>query len=390
MSISGTTDGSYSSQLIDINPAKPTSFPWLSGIAEKFEQYKFTKLRYEYVSSVSTATAGVVGMAFDPDSVDIKPQSFEQFTSYRIAKQTNVWNSEGIDVPPKSEFCKALFIDAEQDNVDDTDLKTYALGSFIVCTTGTTVATNLGFLFVDYTVELIYPQNEETSGYTPATTRVSYESGTIVPTDLYSSTIKLYGRMRMHIVAGQANALYIGGPGDHGQYYLFVQAVFKGTGFASSGNTIYVRQNTTNNYNSQLTYVNLRDSSNFTLSLTTVGFGNNFLITLNSPTTVTDFEIFVSVVSQSVTGMASPAQLKKQKLVCDEIERQLARFLAVNGSISTPGEQEMKHVVKRLMYEETTSEDSHSEDDDNIPLGPRRPTIKELCTVETDAMVSGL
>lgn len=60
--INSSTD--FTIQTFPINPGLKTSFPWLSQVAEAFEEYRFTGIVYEYktmCSDFSTTTAGSLG-----------------------------------------------------------------------------------------------------------------------------------------------------------------------------------------------------------------------------------------------------------------------------------------------------------------------------------------
>ena len=65
-----------------INPANPALFPWLSGICNSYETYKFLKLEFVYQGLCSTGTGGSVIMAVDYDPTDQSPLTKQDMLAY--------------------------------------------------------------------------------------------------------------------------------------------------------------------------------------------------------------------------------------------------------------------------------------------------------------------
>jgi hypothetical protein len=76
--------GSFTQELIDINPGSKGTFPWLADIARGYEEYKFTQLVFEYEPVISdnlqttSGQTGTICMAVDYNS---GTQSTAGFTS---------------------------------------------------------------------------------------------------------------------------------------------------------------------------------------------------------------------------------------------------------------------------------------------------------------------
>jgi hypothetical protein len=142
-----------------LNPGIPATFPWLSTQAAGWEQYKFRKLRFDYYTRTATSTVGSIMLVPDYDASDPAPTSEQQAMDYKDAKEEAPWVVE---------FCCDLTPSAlhpsgkkyiRQGAVANTDIKTYDAGTFYVCTTdATTASQNWGKLFVEYDVELSVSQ----------------------------------------------------------------------------------------------------------------------------------------------------------------------------------------------------------------------------------------
>lgn len=141
-----------------INPGNQALFPWLSQIAARFETYRFTKLRFVYVETCGTTTAGNVMMASDSDASDPPPVSAQQMMAYKGAIQT----------PPYSGAVYAITggdLHRLKTNYiltgvppPNTDIKTYDIGNFFLAVNAPAATGSLGRLYVEYTVQLFTPQ----------------------------------------------------------------------------------------------------------------------------------------------------------------------------------------------------------------------------------------
>lgn len=159
-----------------MNPGLGASFPWLSQIARQYESYTFTRLRFNYVPSCSTATAGSVQLAVDFDAADPLPTTRPHMMSYSGAISGPVWSPLVLDAVKldlfkfaKERYTRGTIIPA------NLDIKTYDVGMFIVATDG--VSSAVGDVYVDYTIVLRTPQVTDIdavdSGYLHATADVT-------------------------------------------------------------------------------------------------------------------------------------------------------------------------------------------------------------------------
>jgi len=151
-----------------VQPGIFATFPWLYNLTRNFDMYSFKKLRFRFVPMKSASTDGTLYMAWDPNSGDDTPQVPWELMNYEIAIQSSVWEMTFIDIPARSRFAKNLFL-RQEDNWDpytQTDIKTYDLGAFFIASSGVTAtSTQIGSLYVDYTIHLLFPQTISENPY---------------------------------------------------------------------------------------------------------------------------------------------------------------------------------------------------------------------------------
>jgi hypothetical protein len=147
-----------------INPGNSALFPWLSTIAQRFEKYTFTHLRFEYKKEVTDyAAAGQTGkviMSVDYDAADPAPtskQMMEATIPHADAMPSQTFGlSCGAGDLRKSiaKFVRSGAIPG------GTDIKTYDVGKFFIATQGIlglTATSDIGELHVHYTIRFDKP-----------------------------------------------------------------------------------------------------------------------------------------------------------------------------------------------------------------------------------------
>jgi len=146
-----------------LNPGLGTTFPWLSLIASLYESYHFNNLQFHYCTQKATTTNGAVMMAVDYDANDTAPPSKLQLMAYEGAVRCQPWVNEtftcsraGLDVF-KNRYVRLS-------TIANTDLKTFDVGNFYLCTQGNADTSVLGELYVTYDVDFMTPQYN-TSGW---------------------------------------------------------------------------------------------------------------------------------------------------------------------------------------------------------------------------------
>lgn len=142
------------------NPGLAQSFPWLSGMANLYEKYKFRSLVYEYVPVCPTTSYGEVILSFDHDANDEGPNTAYEALSYADSCGAAPWCPMKLKVNLDTD--KMLYT-RPGPIIAVTDLKTVDIGAFYVLIEGAAtsagVAGNtLGRLMVHYTVDFYVPQ----------------------------------------------------------------------------------------------------------------------------------------------------------------------------------------------------------------------------------------
>lgn len=156
-SVSGTPSFTIENAF-PLNPGMAATFPWLSSIAQNWEQYRFNKLRFCYYTRTGTSTAGSVQMIPDYDAADSAPTTEMAASSYSEVVEDAPWKDLCCDLRPSSlhalgprKYTRTAALAA------NLDIKTYDAGTFFLATTdGSSVP--WGKLWVEYDVTFFTPQ----------------------------------------------------------------------------------------------------------------------------------------------------------------------------------------------------------------------------------------
>jgi hypothetical protein len=157
----GSVEGSSGFTVEDsfaLNPGIALSFPWLSGIARNWEQYKFNKLRYCYYPRTGTSTPGSFMMAPDYDAADVAPVSEQVASSYVDSVEDAPWKEIICHLKPDRLKGISPFKYVRTETLGaNLDIKTYDSGNIHIITLDGT-AVSWGKLWVEYDVEFKIPQ----------------------------------------------------------------------------------------------------------------------------------------------------------------------------------------------------------------------------------------
>jgi hypothetical protein len=140
----------FDSNIYEINPGISDRNLALSKEAQKYDQYRFRRLRFRYVPSVAvTTTAGLIGLAVDPNANSSAPGSLSRFNAYEIRKMGSVYDEILLDVPQsalsqwKWTRCGPL----------GTDYVNYDIGTLVVASQDEGSTAKIGLVEVHYDVE---------------------------------------------------------------------------------------------------------------------------------------------------------------------------------------------------------------------------------------------
>jgi hypothetical protein len=119
-----------------LTPANGEIFPWLSGMTDRFERFRFDDVEIHFISeSASTATGSVI-VFYDPDPTDgnsAKVRTFQNCVGYRYSASDRPWVNNKLKIPSSvlnslvgdgTYFLNAPLLEGSQVNV-----RTYSLTS---------------------------------------------------------------------------------------------------------------------------------------------------------------------------------------------------------------------------------------------------------------------
>ncbi len=167
----GTVNGSiaFTPTKYVCNPGMAATFPWLSGQAQQWEQYRFNKLRFRYLTRSATTTVGSVIMAPDYDPTDAAPSSELAVSTYQDCVEDAVWVQElTCDLNVDSMFPSGRRKYVRSGSVGQEDLKLYDAANFFLCTLEQIGTNAIGKLWVEYDVDFFTPQTAVASSASTA------------------------------------------------------------------------------------------------------------------------------------------------------------------------------------------------------------------------------
>jgi hypothetical protein len=167
--ITGSTD--FVIRDYPINPGTVASFPWLSQVARRYEQYELLGIIYEYrgtsaiaVNSTNTALGQVVLSTMynsaEPTFTNKREMEAYEFTTSCSPAENSI---HPVECKSNRIFASNLYV-RDQAVPPDADINTYDHGRFSLATVGMQAAAVIGELWVSYHVKLIRPKLESTAG----------------------------------------------------------------------------------------------------------------------------------------------------------------------------------------------------------------------------------
>lgn len=168
VSADGSASLPWEIQSLSINPGLETSFPWLSQIAQNYDEYSFKQLIFTYRSTVtdvgnsSNGQCGTVIMAVDYNAAHPAFDNKQTMMEYIGAMSAKTTKSLlcGVECDPRKLVSDQFFVRANPVVVKE-DAKTYDHGLFQLALANVPTELRnqaLGELWVSYTVELRKPK----------------------------------------------------------------------------------------------------------------------------------------------------------------------------------------------------------------------------------------
>lgn len=149
----------------DLNPGRHETFPWLAGVASRFQEYRIKGLVWHYVPSSGAAVSGT-NAALGTVMLQTSYRSNDTPPSDKNEVLNEYWSSESV---PSEPFCHPIECDPKEnpfnvqyvrtDSVPSGDSKLlYDLGQTHLCVSGQQADdTVLGDLWCTYEIELKKP-----------------------------------------------------------------------------------------------------------------------------------------------------------------------------------------------------------------------------------------
>lgn len=149
----------------DINPGRHETFPWLAGVASRFQEYRIKGLVWHYVPSSGAAVSGT-NAALGTVMLQTSYRSNDSPPSNKNEVLNEYWSSESV---PSEAFCHPIECDPKEnpfnvqyvrtDSVPSGDSKLlYDLGQTHLCVSGQQADdVVLGDLWCTYEIELKKP-----------------------------------------------------------------------------------------------------------------------------------------------------------------------------------------------------------------------------------------
>lgn len=159
-----TASSAFVNTAYPINPGQSTTFPWLSGIAANFEQYRMRGCLFEFLSTSSDAllmaatssALGTVNMATEYDSLEVNFSGKREMLNHEFANSRKPSVSFIHPVECKKDRTPVSELYVRPHGVPSgADIRLYDLGKFQIATEGMQTSTGtVGELWVTYEVEL--------------------------------------------------------------------------------------------------------------------------------------------------------------------------------------------------------------------------------------------
>jgi len=203
----------FTLQAFSINAGLPATFPWLSQIAEAFEEYYITGMVFEYktlsadYTSAASAALGYVVMATQYNSLNPVFPDKKTMENYEFANSAKPSDSFIHPVECKRSITPVSELYVRTGAAPaNADLRLYDLGSFQIATGGNSGTGVIGELWVTFEAVLCKPKLVEAIGYdvqtdhyrmtgvadaTPLGTAQTLQAGSLLGTTIASNVISM-------------------------------------------------------------------------------------------------------------------------------------------------------------------------------------------------------
>lgn len=182
--LSSATPNSFQNSSYRLNPADPRTFPWLSAIANQFEEYELNGLIFEYKTTSAmyngtTQALGTVTMMTDYDPLDPAPTDLVtmQNADYSCSTVSSNNLQHGVECEPSERTVKLMYTEIVRPA--DSEVRWCDVGNFNIATSGVSAASvNLGQLWVSYDISFYKKQLSPGLGSATRDIQVTWTSST--------------------------------------------------------------------------------------------------------------------------------------------------------------------------------------------------------------------
>lgn len=162
----GSTPGTFNATSYTINPANVVTFPWLSTIAQQYDQYKPLGIIFEFKSTASDNTSstalGSVIMATEYDILDRAYTSKQEMLNAAYSNEMKASENQlhGIECDPNELQRNVFYTRRLGASSTATNSRDYDMGVFTIAVQGggLTAYQSIGSLYVHYEFELLKEQ----------------------------------------------------------------------------------------------------------------------------------------------------------------------------------------------------------------------------------------
>lgn len=153
----------FTNRKYPLNPGMVETFPWLSTVAQNYQQYKFHGLMFEFRSLitdfVTSGQPGTVCMAtnYDADQPLFTNKIEMNNSEYAVSTKPTINLIHGIECAPSQTSTPIMYVRTGA-LADTQDLNANDLGNFQLASQGNPASSVLGELWVTYVVEFLKPK----------------------------------------------------------------------------------------------------------------------------------------------------------------------------------------------------------------------------------------
>lgn len=221
-----------------INPGLSSTFPWLSAVAQNYEEYVIRGLVFEFKSTSANAlnsTNTALGTVIMATRYNVLAGNFSNKTEMENYEfSTSIKPSESAMHPIECAVGESpLHVLYVRSGVAAAgDLRLYDIGNFQIATVGMQAAANIGELWCTYDVELLKPKVTGISGI-PDADHIRFSTTNYGTTNPFGDTPLISSESSFGcLVTGGVGACTIIVPDWPQDYYFLVSAQWTGTNTA--------------------------------------------------------------------------------------------------------------------------------------------------------------